>query len=70
MLASQGGVGMLVLSRKENEEILIGDNIRIRVVKIGGGRTRIGISAPREVNVRRAEVVEREHQPHAVQVGG
>jgi carbon storage regulator CsrA len=59
---------MLVLSRKENEEILIGENIRIRVVKIGGGRTRIGIVAPREVNVRRAEVVEREHQPQVVGV--
>jgi carbon storage regulator len=53
---------MLVLSRKENEEILIGENIRIRVVRIGGGRTRLGIVAPREVNVRRAEVIEREAQ--------
>lgn len=47
---------MLVLSRKENESIVIGDNITIRVVKISGGRVRLGITADKSVNVRRAEV--------------
>lgn len=47
---------MLVLSRKVNEEIIIGDNIRVRLVKVGGGRARLGISAPKEVSVRRAEL--------------
>ena len=50
---------MLVLSRKVNEEIVIGDNIRVRLVKIGGGRARLGISAPPEVSVHRAELTRR-----------
>ncbi len=48
---------MLVLTRKVNEEILIGDNIRIKIVDIGAGRIRLGISAPREVTVLRDEVI-------------
>lgn len=48
---------MLVLTRKVNEEILIGDNIRIKIVDIGNGRIRLGISAPREVTVLRDEVI-------------
>jgi carbon storage regulator CsrA len=48
---------MLVLTRKVNEEILIGDNIRIKIVDIGAGRIRIGISAPRDVTVLRDEVI-------------
>jgi len=50
---------MLVLSRKVNEEIIIGDNIRVRLVKIGGGRARLGISAPPDVTVRRAELAKK-----------
>jgi carbon storage regulator CsrA len=57
---------MLVLSRKVNEEIIIGDTIRVRLVKVGGGRARLGITAPADVSVRRAELAkktpaEREH---------
>lgn len=48
---------MLVLTRKVNEEILIGDNIRIKIVDIGAGRIRVGISAPREITVLRDEVI-------------
>jgi carbon storage regulator CsrA len=48
---------MLVLTRKVNEEILIGDNIRIKIVDIGAGRIRIGVSAPRDVTVLRDEVI-------------
>ncbi len=47
---------MLVLTRKVNEEILIGDHIRIKVIDIGAGRIRLGISAPRDVTVLRDEV--------------
>ena len=48
---------MLVLTRKVTEEILIGDNSRIKVVDIGAGRIRLGISAPRDVTVLRDEVI-------------
>jgi len=47
---------MLVLSRKVNEEILIGDNIKITVVRIAGNRIRLGIAAPSDITVRRAEI--------------
>ena len=51
---------MLVLTRKVNEEILIGDQIRIKVVDISPGRIRLGISAPKNVPVLRDEVVREE----------
>jgi len=47
---------MLVLSRKKNEKITIGDNIIITVVDIRGGKVRLGFDAPREIPVHREEV--------------
>lgn len=47
---------MLVLSRKLNEKIFIGDNICITVVDIDRGKIRLAIEAPREVQVWRAEI--------------
>jgi carbon storage regulator len=49
---------MLVLSRKKDESILIGDNIKIMVLEIRGDKVRIGIEAPRETAVHRQEVFE------------
>jgi carbon storage regulator len=49
---------MLVLARKRNESIVIGD-IRITVVEISGGRVRLGIEAPKKVLVYRREVYDR-----------
>ena len=54
---------MLVLSRKKNETIMIGDDIVLTVVDIRGDKVRLGIDAPKEVAVHRAEVyraIERE----------
>ncbi|MEQ8785906.1 MAG: carbon storage regulator [Pirellulaceae bacterium] len=47
---------MLVLSRKRDESIVIGDNITIKVVEVKGNRIRLAISAPRDVPVRRGEL--------------
>lgn len=47
---------MLVLSRKTNERILIGDGIRITVLSIRGNQVRLGIEAPGEVRVVREEL--------------
>jgi carbon storage regulator len=47
---------MLVLSRKKDEKIVIGDNVSIMVVEIRGDKVRLGIEAPREISVHRREV--------------
>lgn len=47
---------MLVLSRKKNESIMIGDQIEIKVLGVEGDMVRIGIEAPRSVNVHRKEI--------------
>jgi carbon storage regulator len=49
---------MLVLSRQRDETIMIGDDIEITVVDIRGDKVRLGINAPREVQVHRKEVYE------------
>jgi carbon storage regulator len=49
---------MLVISRKKDESILIGDGIKITVVETGDGRVRIGVDAPKEVRIIRAEAAE------------
>jgi carbon storage regulator len=49
---------MLVLSRKTGERLVIGDNITITVTKCSGNRVVIGIDAPKEISVRRAELAE------------
>ena len=50
---------MLVLSRKAEESMYIGDNIKITVLDIRGGQVRIGITAPQEVKIHREEVYNR-----------
>ena len=47
---------MLVLTRKTNECIRIGDDIEVKVLDIGGGRVRLGFSAPFRVDIRRQEL--------------
>jgi carbon storage regulator len=47
---------MLVLTRKLNQSIMIGDDIEVTVLAIAGDKVRIGIQAPREIPVFRIEV--------------
>ncbi|NMB19583.1 MAG: carbon storage regulator CsrA [Firmicutes bacterium] len=49
---------MLVLTRKVDQSIMIGDNIRIVVVDVRGDQVKIGIDAPRDILVHRHEVYE------------
>lgn len=49
---------MLVLTRKKNETILIGDDIQVTVVDIRGDKVRLGIEAGRDIPVHRQEVWE------------
>ena len=48
---------MLVLTRKLMEKLFIGDDICVTVVRLEGGQVRLGIDAPRDVTVVRAELV-------------
>ncbi len=56
---------MLVLSRKEGEQLVIGDNIVLTINRISGNRVAIGIEAPREVRIVRGEL-----ERHEVSAGG
>ena len=53
---------MLVLSRKAEESMFIGDDIRITVLDIRGGQVRIGITAPQDIKIHREEVYDRINQ--------
>ena len=47
---------MLVLTRRVGESVIIGDNITVTILEVRGDVIRVGIDAPREVNVHRSEV--------------
>ena len=47
---------MLILSRKINEKIMIGDDISVSIIEIRGDQVRIGVDAPKSVKVFRQEV--------------
>ena len=49
---------MLVLSRKPGEKILIGEDVSVTIVRIGPNTVRIGIEAPRTMNIVREELCE------------
>ncbi len=51
---------MLVLSRKEGERLVIGDNITVVISKVCGNRVTIGIEAPKDVMIFRSELKEEE----------
>lgn len=53
---------MLVLSRKQNEELRIGDDVAITVLEIKGHVVRLGIQAPRNVRILRGELAERDER--------
>ena len=63
---------MLVLARKKNQSIIIGDNIEIVVVELGNDQVKIGINAPSDVSVHRREIydsIRTENKDAVVQPG-
>jgi carbon storage regulator len=60
---------MLILTRKSDESIIIGNSIKIKVLKVQGNQVHIGIDAPRELSVYREEIYEqiRKENENAVQ---
>lgn len=51
---------MLVLTRRVNERIVIGDDITVTVLEVHGEQVRLGIEAPRDIKVFREEVITRD----------
>lgn len=47
---------MLILTRKKDESIIIGDDIEIVVIDVGDGKVKLGIEAPRDVEILRKEL--------------
>ena len=61
---------MLVLTRKSNQSIMIGDDIEVSVLSVMGEKVRIGISAPRDIPVFRKEVYLEIQQDRAAEAAG
>jgi carbon storage regulator len=61
---------MLVLTRKSNQSIMIGDDIEVSVLSIMGEKVRIGIQAPRDIPVFRKEVYLEIQQERAAELAG
>ena len=60
---------MLILTRRINEVIRIGDHIQVVIVAIEGNKVRLGITAPRSLPVHRQEVYEAIHAPKPPEEG-
>lgn len=49
-------VGFLVITRRQNEGIMLGEDLHVIVTKIGGGQVRLAVYAPRSVKISKSEV--------------
>ena len=56
---------MLILTRKDNESLLIGDDIVVTVLDVAGNQVRIGIKAPKDIDVHREEIYRRIKNEHS-----
>lgn len=58
---------MLVLSRKVGERVLVGDNVVVTIVRIGPNAVRVGIEAPKDMNIVRDELIDDPSSTHPIQ---
>jgi carbon storage regulator len=56
---TQGGLLMLVLTRKKDESVVIGNRVTVRILRLKGNVVRVGIEAPADVHIRRSELLEK-----------
>ena len=61
---------MLVITRRKDESLLIGDDIEIKIVKVEDGSVRLAISAPRVITILRKEVFERVKEENKEAISG
>ncbi len=55
---------MLILTRRLNESIIIGDDVKVTVLGVKGNQVRLGVEAPKTVSVHREEIYERIQKEH------
>ena len=67
---TEGAKPVLVLTRKSNQSIMIGDDIEVSVLSIMGEKVRVGIQAPRDIPVFRKEVYLEIQQERARELAG
>jgi carbon storage regulator len=60
---------MLILTRRPQETLVVGDNIKVQVLGVKGGQVRLGVEAPREVPVYREEIWVRMKRDRAGKAG-
>ena len=53
---------MLILTRRVNEGLRIGDDVSVTILEIKGNQIRLGVNAPKEVAVHREEIYQRIHE--------
>jgi carbon storage regulator len=60
---------MLILTRRANETVMIGENVTVTVLGVKGNQVRLGVNAPKDVAVHREEIYERVKRDEAAEAG-
>jgi carbon storage regulator len=58
-IVNSGETGMLILTRRVGESLMIGDDVTVTVLGVKGNQVRLGVDAPRDIAVHREEIFER-----------